>query len=126
MMGWWADKGKPSQTDIARVHQIVLPNSVHFVWREIARLWSTRPAETQAYLAALAPVIDLEHRDGRASVARRVVPWRQAPLFVEQLESIAVDRRSASAFSWSIGRLSARRPKRWRCMRGTLGQKHRL
>jgi hypothetical protein len=55
------------------------------------------PAETQAYLAALAPVIDLERRDGQPFVASRVVPWRQAPLFVEQSESSPVDHQSAPA-----------------------------
>jgi hypothetical protein len=54
------------------------------------------PEETQAYLAALAPVIDLEHRDGGTFVAGRVVPWRQDPLFPGQLESMPVDRQSAS------------------------------
>jgi len=45
------------------------------------------PAETQAYVAALAPVIDPEQRHDACSVASRVVPWRQAPLFVEQLKT---------------------------------------
>ena len=54
------------------------------------------PAETQAYVAALAPVLDLEPRDGGASVASHVVPWRQSPLFVGRLESSPVDRRSAA------------------------------
>jgi transglycosylase-like protein with SLT domain len=39
------------------------------------------PAETQAYVAALAPVIDLERREGEALVVGRIVAWRQAPLF---------------------------------------------
>jgi soluble lytic murein transglycosylase-like protein len=39
------------------------------------------PAETQAYLAALAPVIDLERRVVGAFVFSRVNSWRQAPLF---------------------------------------------
>ena len=55
------------------------------------------PAETQAYVAALAPVIDPEQRHDACSVASRVVPWRQAPLFVEQLENVPVDGQSASA-----------------------------
>src|SRR5258705_7161359 len=42
------------------------------------------PAETQAYVSALAPVIDVERRDGGSFVASR--PWRQAPLFPGQLE----------------------------------------
>src|SRR5258705_1114954 len=54
-------------------------------------------SETQAYVAALAPVLDLEPRDGGASVASHVVPWRQSPLFVGRLESSPVDRRSAPA-----------------------------
>lgn len=52
-------------------------------------------AETQAYVAALAPVLDTEPRDGEASVASPAVPWRQAPLFVGRLESMPPDRRSA-------------------------------
>ena len=55
------------------------------------------PAETQAYLAAFAPVIDLGQQHDGSSVASRIIPWRQAPLFVEQLESTPVDDRSASA-----------------------------
>ena len=55
------------------------------------------PAETQAYLDALAPVIDPEQQHGGSSVASRVVPWRQAPLFVEQPESTRANGRSASA-----------------------------
>jgi hypothetical protein len=54
-------------------------------------------AETQAYLAALAPVIDLERREGGTFVASRVVPWQQAPLFPRQFERVPVDRQSASA-----------------------------
>jgi hypothetical protein len=55
------------------------------------------PAETQAYLATLSPVIDLERRDSQSFVASRVAPLRQAPLFVEQSESSPVDRQSAPA-----------------------------
>lgn len=55
------------------------------------------PVETQAYLATLAPVLDLERRDSQSFVASRVVPWRQAPLFVEQSESSPVDCQSAPA-----------------------------
>jgi len=54
------------------------------------------PTETQAYVAALAPVIDLERRKGRAFVANRSVPWRHAPLFPGQFESMSVNRQSAS------------------------------
>jgi hypothetical protein len=54
------------------------------------------PAETQAYVAALAPVINAELRKGKTSAANPVVPWRQVPLFVRQLESLPADRRSAS------------------------------
>jgi Soluble lytic murein transglycosylase and related regulatory proteins (some contain LysM/invasin domains) len=55
------------------------------------------PAETQAYVAALAPVLDPDPRDGGASVVSHVVPWRQSPLFVGWLESSPVERRSAPA-----------------------------
>jgi hypothetical protein len=54
------------------------------------------PEETQAYVAVLAPVLDLEPRDGETYVASPVVLWRQAPLFVGRLESLPADRRSAS------------------------------
>jgi hypothetical protein len=54
------------------------------------------PAETLAYLAALAPVIDLERREGEAFVASRVLLWKQAPLFPGQFESLRADRRSTS------------------------------
>jgi Transglycosylase SLT domain len=64
------------------------------------------PAETQAYVAALAPVINAELRDGDASVANPDAPWRQAPLFVRRLESLPADRRSAftlpSKSSWEV------------------------
>jgi soluble lytic murein transglycosylase-like protein len=58
------------------------------------------PEETQAYLAALTPVIDPEQQHGGSSVASRIVPWRQAPLFVEHLESTPVNGRSASALGF--------------------------
>jgi len=54
------------------------------------------PAETRAYLAALAPVIDLERREGGTFVASRVGSWRQAPLFPGQFESVSAHRQSAS------------------------------
>lgn len=52
--------------------------------------------ETQAYVAALAPVANLERVVGDASVASRVAPWRQAPLFSAQLDSVSINRQSAS------------------------------
>ena len=55
------------------------------------------PAETQAYVAALAPVSDPELRDGGTSIGSPVVPWRQSPLFVGRPESLPVDRGSAPA-----------------------------
>ncbi|MEH2561582.1 lytic transglycosylase domain-containing protein [Bradyrhizobium sp. AZCC 2289] len=54
------------------------------------------PAETQAYVAALAPILKPELRDGRVSVANPVVLWRHAPLFVGHIESVPVAGRSAS------------------------------
>jgi hypothetical protein len=54
------------------------------------------PVETQAYVAALAPVVDLERPEGRTLVANRTVFWRQAPLFPGQFESMSIDRQSAS------------------------------
>jgi len=53
------------------------------------------PAETLAYVSALAPVIDVERREARTFVANRSVPWRQAPLFPGQFESVSIDRQSA-------------------------------
>jgi Transglycosylase SLT domain len=55
------------------------------------------PAETQAYVAALAPVLDPDPRDGGTSIGSPVVPWRQSPLFVGRLESSSVEHRSAPA-----------------------------
>jgi soluble lytic murein transglycosylase-like protein len=54
------------------------------------------PPETQAYVAALAPVVNFERVVGDASVASRVSPWRQAPLFSAQLDSVSINRQSAS------------------------------
>lgn len=54
------------------------------------------PQETQAYVAALAPVANLERVVGDASVASRVAPWRQAPLFSARLDSASINRQSAS------------------------------
>lgn len=54
------------------------------------------PPETQAYVAALAPVANLERVVGDASVASRVAPWRQAPLFSVQFDSVSINRQSAS------------------------------
>jgi soluble lytic murein transglycosylase-like protein len=53
------------------------------------------PAETLAYVAALAPVINAELRDGKVSAGNPVF-WRLAPLFVGHLDSLPVDGRSAS------------------------------
>lgn len=53
------------------------------------------PPETQAYVAALAPVANLERVVGDASVASRVASWRQAPLFSAQFDSVSIDRQSA-------------------------------
>jgi Transglycosylase SLT domain len=70
------------------------------------------PAETQAYLAAFAPVIDLGQQHDGSSVASRIIPWRQAPLFVEQLESTSVNGPSASVlhFKSPSAVLSTARP----------------
>jgi Transglycosylase SLT domain len=54
------------------------------------------PPETQAYVATLAPIVHGERSDRPAFVASRFVPWRQAPLFPEHIESVSVDRQSAS------------------------------
>jgi soluble lytic murein transglycosylase-like protein len=57
------------------------------------------PPETQAYVAALGPLINRERWDGSAVAATRVAPWRQAPLFPGQFDSVSVDRQSASTSS---------------------------
>jgi soluble lytic murein transglycosylase-like protein len=54
------------------------------------------PQETQAYVAALASVVKVERVIGEASVASRVASWRQAPLFSAQLDSVSINRQSAS------------------------------
>lgn len=55
------------------------------------------PPETQAYVAALAPLIDRERGEGSAFAATRVLPWRHAPLFPAQSDNVSVARQSASA-----------------------------
>jgi hypothetical protein len=40
------------------------------------------PAETQLYVAALAPIIGGAASSGTVAIARRVVPWQGSPLFV--------------------------------------------
>jgi soluble lytic murein transglycosylase-like protein len=57
------------------------------------------PPETQAYVAALGPLIDRERWDSSAVAATRVAPWRQAPLFPGQFDSVSVDLQSASTSS---------------------------
>ncbi|UPJ54482.1 lytic transglycosylase domain-containing protein [Bradyrhizobium sp. 200] len=54
------------------------------------------PAEAQAYVAALAPILDPDPRNGGTSIGSRIVPWQQAPLFPLQLESVSADRQSPS------------------------------
>ena len=70
------------------------------------------PAETQAYVAALAPVLDPDPRDGGTSIGSHVVPWRQSPLFVGWLESSPVDHRSAATLllNSSLSAISAATP----------------
>jgi hypothetical protein len=55
------------------------------------------PPETQAYVAALSPVVGRERWDDAAFAIHRMVPWRKAPLFPGHLESASVDRHSASS-----------------------------
>ena len=42
------------------------------------------PPETLAYVAAVTPLLASEQRERDVSGASGVVPWRQAPLFVER------------------------------------------
>lgn len=48
------------------------------------------PPETQAYVAALTPLIDLGQKESVAPVAHRAAPWRQPSLFVEQFGNRSV------------------------------------
>jgi len=42
------------------------------------------PSETTAYVAAVTPLLDNERGEHAAVDARRALPWREAPLFVER------------------------------------------
>jgi hypothetical protein len=54
------------------------------------------PAETLAYVAAVASLLAPERIDGDSSRARRAFAWRQAPLFVERADSTFTDPQSAT------------------------------
>lgn len=45
------------------------------------------PLETTAYVAAVTPLLGDGQGDRTAAPIRRVVPWREAPLFVERSEA---------------------------------------
>lgn len=45
------------------------------------------PLETTAYVAAVTPLLGEGQRERTAVPARRVVPWREAPLFVERSDA---------------------------------------
>jgi hypothetical protein len=56
------------------------------------------PAETQAYVEMLAPMIEVGQVDRRIITSRGALSWRQAPLFVEHASSgSVVDRPPLSA-----------------------------
>jgi len=42
------------------------------------------PSETTAYVAAVTPLLDHKQGEHAAADGRRVLPWREAPLFVER------------------------------------------
>ncbi len=54
------------------------------------------PAETQIYIATLAPLIGIEQRNSGGSSARRFAAWQQAPLVVVRSKSLSADTNSAS------------------------------
>jgi soluble lytic murein transglycosylase-like protein len=45
------------------------------------------PAATEAYVAAVAPLLGNEQAEHAASRIKRAIPWREAPLFVERTEA---------------------------------------
>ncbi|WP_235940552.1 lytic transglycosylase domain-containing protein [Bradyrhizobium hipponense] len=54
------------------------------------------PEETQAYVAQVASLIGLEQRVRVTAVARHIVAWQQAPIFVQRPGSSSAGRKSAS------------------------------
>ncbi|MGY4422188.1 soluble lytic murein transglycosylase-like protein [Bradyrhizobium sp. JR6.1] len=54
------------------------------------------PAETQAYVVALAPMLDAEPRDADASVANPIMTWRQAPLFIGRRDTLSTHQHRRS------------------------------
>jgi hypothetical protein len=53
------------------------------------------PAETVAYVAAVAALLGPEHNERDALRGRSAVPWRQAPLFIERMNAAFPDSGSA-------------------------------
>jgi transglycosylase-like protein with SLT domain len=45
------------------------------------------PSETTAYVAVVTPLLDNEQGEHAAADGRRALPWREAPLFVEQTDA---------------------------------------
>lgn len=56
------------------------------------------PAETRAYVAMLAPLMDATPVDSIVSVMKHVISWRQTPLFVVQAASRSNGTRPAITF----------------------------
>jgi hypothetical protein len=54
------------------------------------------PPETSAYVEELTPLIASKPNERDALDIRRIVPWRQAPLFVERAHDVFADDRSAA------------------------------
>ena len=66
------------------------------------------PPETQAYVAALTPCSTSSSWDAMLLAPDVSVPWRQAPLFVERVDSASIDRQSASAVPRNLAECVAR------------------
>ncbi|MGY3621558.1 lytic transglycosylase domain-containing protein [Bradyrhizobium sp. USDA 10063] len=54
------------------------------------------PAETQTYVARLAPLIGIEQHGRGTSATRHVLPWQQAPIFVKCSDGSPPNGNSAS------------------------------
>ena len=66
------------------------------------------PGETQAYVAKLASLIEIECRDRSRSILRRAIRWQDAPVFIEQSDSASGHDQAASAVrltAWRARRL---------------------
>ncbi len=65
------------------------------------------PAETQLYVAALAPLIGAEQANDEVTVRRRVMSWQDSPLFAAHDQSNPA--ATSSTFQTTLGRASVSR-----------------